>query len=245
MLMALLACTAYAGNAAAAGPSSVLLVTPASGRTASLYATDGDYGRLQDLLDSGGAANTTRRPGLETAMRARQLTVTWLVDDVEPWRLQQVYVPADGGPVWVHTAPDVPRSYEGSWHRARQPRPLTGLLTRLGLLAPPHRAGAGGGEPLPPGSRPPARAQDPTADIDPSATDPSATGPAATGAAVPPDSPLPTAAPVLTVSGWWWALPGAAAGAAGAVLYLRLRERRAQGPDGQDPPGQDRQLIDL
>ncbi|MEU8893285.1 hypothetical protein [Streptomyces sp. NPDC048442] len=204
MLMALLACCGYAGIAAAAGPSSVLLVTPASGRTASLYASDGDYGRLRELLDGAGAAERAERPPLEAAMRARQLTVTWLVDDVEPWRLQQVYVPQDGGAVWVHTAADVPRTYEGGWHRARQPQRLTALLKKLGLLAPSHRTEAGGGE-----------------------------------------SPAP---PAFTVSGWWWALPGAAAGAAGAVLYLRWRERRAYTRDrqgGQDPPGPHRQLIDL
>ena len=240
MLMTLLACWAYAGNASAAGPSSVLLVTPASGRTASLYSTDGDYRRLWHLLDDDGAARSAEAPRLERAARARQLTATWLVDDVAPWRLQQVYVPVDGGPVWIHTAPDVPRTYLGGWHRAGQPQPLTALLTKLGLLSPPSRTGAGGGEALPPGSGPPPRIQDPAGTAGPDAAAPSTTAPAA-----PPDAPLPTAAPVLTVSGLWWALPGAVLGAAGAVLYLRRRERRANGSDDRDPPGPTRQLIDL
>ncbi|MFN0281424.1 MAG: hypothetical protein ACKVZ6_05580, partial [Kineosporiaceae bacterium] len=43
------ASVALAAPGAAGGPTSVLLVDPATGRTAALYATDAEYQRLSDL----------------------------------------------------------------------------------------------------------------------------------------------------------------------------------------------------
>ena len=95
-----------AGPAAAGGPTSALLAVPGEGATASLYYTDPEYdalARLVGAMDSGGVGD----PGtVDDSGRSHEngpgVTVTWLVHDVTPWRVDRIYVGGDGAP-WIAT----------------------------------------------------------------------------------------------------------------------------------------------
>jgi hypothetical protein len=125
---------ALAGPAAAGGPTSVLMSVPGEGRTASLYYSDPEYAELSRLLgveDAGGPGAGDSRDH----MSERSVTVTWLIHDVQPWRVDRIYLGGSGGP-WVQTQV----GYEGSiwdaptsWSRPAEPKTLLLLLERLGL----------------------------------------------------------------------------------------------------------------
>ncbi|MER6154998.1 hypothetical protein ABT147_05560 [Streptomyces sp. NPDC001868] len=133
---------------AAGGPTSVLLVTPTIQRTASLYGTQEDYGRLEKLLAPAGSeldrsAEKAPEWGREDIWGERlsdMISVTWMIHDVTPWRLDRVYPAApDTRDVWIHTTlttdeetVDTPDG--GVWHRAKQPEQLRKLLNGLGVL---------------------------------------------------------------------------------------------------------------
>ncbi|WP_223180564.1 hypothetical protein [Streptomyces griseicoloratus] len=189
-----------ASSASAGGPTSVLLVSRASGETASLSHADREYGELERLLGPAGEGSRTKAPEADL-QSALLINVTWMVHDVTPWRVDQVYPALDGGPVWIHTSTDVPGSMRGHWHRAEQPDRLRALLKELGLTGRAWVDGSSGVVPAPQetgGSR----ADGSTAAVAPQT-------PAARTAAVTDDG-----------TDWWWAVPGAAAG---AVLALVLR----------------------
>lgn len=247
--VALALLVAVAPRAVASGPTSVLVVSPESEQTASLYVSDAEYGELErclgtlDDLDSlgekgdRGEGRGERPPGLVLSDASRQINVTWMVHDVRPWRVDRAY-PASSGAVWIHTTTDV-GSMKGTWHKAEDPARLTALFKRLRVMGAPADKGKGRGRGDGSGARPP-------------------------GA----DSPLPSAAaagrdgngqaasgrtgdsPGAGGTDWWWAVPGAAAGAAGALLLraalagrrpllASLRERRPH----EDGPR--RELRDL
>jgi hypothetical protein len=142
LLTALLLSPALAGPAAAGGPTSVLLVVPGEGRTASLYTGQADYETLADLVgafgDSGEATGSSgSTDGVDHAI-GTGATATWLIHDVSVWRVDRIYPDAPGGP-WIASQ----TSFDGSgdiwsspvqWHTATQAKVLMGLLTRLGLL---------------------------------------------------------------------------------------------------------------
>ena len=85
--------------ATAGGPTSVLLSVPGEGRTASLYYTDPEY----DALARAVGAMSPR--GVDEVEGSHQVgtpvTLTWLIHDVTPWRVDQVYV--GDGEVWIST----------------------------------------------------------------------------------------------------------------------------------------------
>ncbi|MEV5435753.1 hypothetical protein AB0K80_06910 [Streptomyces sp. NPDC052682] len=189
-----------ASPASAGGPTSVLVVSPASEETASLYNGDEQYTQLERLLGPlGGTAGTRTKPPEAVLEASRHINVTWMVHDVTPWRVDQVYVGSgSGGPVWIHTTTEPTRSFDGPWHRARHPAPLRQLLRELGVMGETSPEGSSGVAPVPAAR-----------DLDPSATTEPAAAASSTRAARTNDS-----------TDWWWALPGAAAG---AVMALALR----------------------
>lgn len=222
--MAVLALTwAFAPGAAAGGPTSVLLSSPESGETTALYYSDAEYEELWALLGSTGAAvQRERPPSLDMPVGTRLINVTWMIHDVEPWRVDRVY-PAEGADaVWIHTS-SKPGAETGTWHRSVQPKVLTGLLTKLGLMGAKSPSGGGGA------GYPPAWEQDGSA--------PEVPAEAAATAADPP-----------TTTGWWWSLPGVAAGAAVALALRPLATRPPRLPFGgrarRDDPGPRQQLVD-
>lgn len=122
--------------ASAGGPTSVLLVSPMTGSTASLYATDDDYGLLMQALGESPVADG-KGLGLNAGPGHNQVNITWLVHDVAVWRTDHVVMSATDGP-WVQTriSYDGATGYgdPGTWHRGTDPALLVDLLTKLGVL---------------------------------------------------------------------------------------------------------------
>ena len=139
LITALLVPVTLAGPAAAGGPTSVLLVVPGQGRTASLYTGQADYQTLADLVGAfGGTGEATGATDSDDHAIGTEVTATWLIHDVTVWRVDRIYPDAPGGP-WIATQ----TSFDGSgdiwsspvqWHQATQGTALTRLVTRLGLL---------------------------------------------------------------------------------------------------------------
>lgn len=138
-----------AGPASAGGPTSVLLVVPGTGQTASLYTGDADYEALAasvGAFEASGVAGTVDPSGTSHE-HGTGVTLTWLIHDVEVWRVDRVYVGADGGP-WIST-----QSVAGGsgtiwdspvvWHTAARGKELAALLDRLGV-SPGSPAGDSG-----------------------------------------------------------------------------------------------------
>lgn len=200
--------------ASAGGPTSVLVVSPESGETASLYYSDEEYGKLERLLGPRGAG-TRSKPPEANLLAARQINVTWMAHDVSPWRLDQVFPAADSNEVWIHTAEHVPESVNGQWHRTSDPVQLRALLKDLGVMG--ETSGEGHAifpEPKPDQEPEPEQGQDAR----------SGAGAADVGSADPgaAENSASVVRPSAAAEGvqWWWALPGLVAG---AVLALVLR----------------------
>lgn len=119
--------------ASAGGPTSVLVTDPTSDRATALYHSDPRYPQLDGLLAGG-----ERLDGPPALLGDRAITLTWMVHDVSPWRFQQLYVDAEGGPV-LATRAEV-GSGPTTWTRPADAQAL--LLLTDGLL--------GSGAPSPP-----------------------------------------------------------------------------------------------
>jgi len=191
--------------ASAGGPTSVLLAAPGNQRTAALYNSDREYAALERLLGTPARGSREQPPEVEL-MAADQINVTWMVHDVMPWRIDRVHRMARGKDVWIFRTTDVERQARGSWYRAARPDELRALFDDLDLTGGPTSTPGAYGE---------------TRDVP--------TGPAAepSGAAAEPSGAATSAPPAARASsgpgagtGWWWAVPGAVAG---AVLALGLR----------------------
>lgn len=128
-----------AGPAQAGGPTSVLLVVPGAGQTASLYTGDPDYDSLARTVgafsDTGTAGKVDGSPTDHTF--GPGVTLTWLIHDVSVWRVDRVYLDAKGGP-WISTQVD--STGTGNiwdkppvWHTAVDAKLLAALLHRLGV----------------------------------------------------------------------------------------------------------------
>ncbi len=126
-----------AAPAAAGGPTSALLSIPGAGSTASLYYTDPEYDELAGLVGmsepSGTFAGQESGSGHESGPG---ITVTWLVHDVEPWRVDRIYLGGKDGP-WISTQVS---DFSGPlwdspvlWHRPADGAHLADLLDGLGL----------------------------------------------------------------------------------------------------------------
>jgi hypothetical protein len=219
-----------ASDAAAGGPTSVLVTSPESGRAKALYYSDEQYGKLQQLLGPEGKGVRDKPPEADLA-HAHQINVTWLAHDISPWRIDRVF-PVESRPqaVWIHTAADVPENtnLNGYWHRAGHPAQLRALFEKLGVLGKSGGDGYSGIFPAPWQSA----------------------GPAPT--TVAPDAGTGTTKVQVSLpdkgsgTGWWWAIPGAAAG---AVLALVLRPFAARLPldrwrKGREP-GPRQELRDM
>ncbi|MFF4763599.1 hypothetical protein [Streptomyces sp. NPDC001292] len=198
-----------ASSAAAGGPTSVLVTSPQSGEAGARYYSEKEYGQLEKLLGPAGSGSLDKPPEADL-VHARQINVTWLAHDISPWRLDRVFPVTGGNAVWIHTAANVPESMNGYWHRAEQPARLRALLAKLGVMGKTSASDQGYTGVFP------APWQEETAT--PDTTAPESTAPDAdTGTQT-----VRVSEPAGGGAGtdWWWAIPGAAAG---AVLALVLR----------------------
>ncbi|MEV4312889.1 hypothetical protein [Actinocrispum sp. NPDC049592] len=121
-----------APSAFAGGPTSVILVDPGSGKTASLYTGDMNY---QKLLEALGDANPDpKAPTLHGGPGSSAVNITWLIHDVQVWRIDHVFLGEDGGP-WIETY----QSYDGqimfdqrgAIHRPVDPQVTQSLVAAL------------------------------------------------------------------------------------------------------------------
>lgn len=201
---AVLFVVALAAPASAGGPTSAILSVPGEGRTASLYYTDDEYGQLARLIGAEGMSVPGATDTGQSHESGTPVNVTWLIHDVEPWRIDRIYLNADGGP-WIATQamdPETGSIWDSPvlWHQPTSGKELSMLLDELGV-----------------GSAAPAE--------DAAATAPQVETPAPTpapAAAEPADS---------ATGGVWWGLGGLVLGAALAVGFLRLRHSREDEPE--------------
>jgi hypothetical protein len=211
---------AFAGPAAAGGPTSVLLVRSDTNQAASLYYTDADYATLSELVGANsqrGLSGELDSSGTGHEFRSG-VTLTWLVHDVAVWRVDRVYLDAEGGP-WIATQlvmNDSGNVYDSPtvWHTATDAGALRGLFERVGLGAGPEAAVAGGGAPN------------------------AVTPDLSSATPAPPQRTSRPASPTPTWGGWAWGLAGLALGIAltmGAVRVLP-RTRPAADSDATAAP---------
>jgi len=116
------------GAAVAGGPTSVLISDPSSGRVTALYYDAPAYAELEQLLAEGASV-----PAPKGQLGARSFTVTWLIHDVMPWRIQYVHVDAAGGPL-VATQMLLPEgglSDLVTWTRPSQGKAASSLLQQV------------------------------------------------------------------------------------------------------------------
>ncbi|MFI5734606.1 hypothetical protein ACIA49_31115 [Kribbella sp. NPDC051587] len=198
---AVLAMLTMAAPAYAGGPTSVLLSAPP--RVTAFGYDDPRYSELQALTSLEGAHKEPDSPDHQSGNFVR---ATWLIHDMNVWRIDIIYPDAPGGP-WIATS----ESLDGSptlgkpvWHRSTEPVALTKLLSSLKLL--PGDSKFYGGPTTLDYSSP---APPPEPDVQP--------------------APQPQAQVVATsvFTGWRWILPGVLVGAALAWAAGRfLRQRR-------------------
>lgn len=230
LVAALVVASMLAGGVAnAGGPTSVLVASPGTDRAAALYVTSAAYQQLESLL---GGSEPAGGPAPEGVSRGSYVNVTWLVHDVNIWRVDRIYL---GSPddVWVVTAtgaglgpvdvsdltPDG-MATAGVWHRPTDTAALRALLDRIGVTGQsPGDPGAGW---VPVADPPTAAVPDPLTAAVPD--------PPTAAVAGPPSPGAPAPAP------WGWVGVGAAGGAALAWLGLlalpglRRRVLPAAGP---------------
>ncbi|GLW44973.1 hypothetical protein Stsp02_06350 [Streptomyces sp. NBRC 14336] len=208
-----------AAPASAGGPTSAFLSSPATGETAGLYYSDREYTELDSLLEAGALGAPP-----DGAVADRGITVTWLIHDTEPWRIDRIYPVTRGEDVWVYRSMELTDQTKGSWHRASEPERLRELLVDVGVMGEPA-----GGEDLSAFSL---REMYRSTQED---------GPVAEPSAPTTPSPRPLeSARAGEDTDWWWALPGGAAGAALALTARPLAGRlglggRKGGPGEQGP----------
>lgn len=107
----------------AGGPTSVLITEPGAGDATALYYADAGYAELDGMVN--GAVPLDGEP---SDLGARTLHLTWMAHDVHPWRTQQLYVEAAGGPVLA--------TYDAeggttSWARVSEGKALASLVDQL------------------------------------------------------------------------------------------------------------------
>jgi hypothetical protein len=187
-------------SASAGGPTSVLLVSPARQATASLYTNDEAYQRLIRLVGESPVADPAA-PDLTGGPGSDAINVTWLVHDVQIWRVDRIFTDVKSEPwistVMVQDGGKLALDQPGILHKASDPKELIALLSALRLL----------------GSSPPQAFQGPkAATVDAPASQPAAAAPA-------PRPPADLA--------WLWLVIGAAGGVTLMVgfgpLVRRLR----------------------
>ncbi len=205
---------ALAPPSAAGGPTSVLLVDQANERATALYASDERYTRLADLVGASStrAGATELPPGADSNLASGSgITLTWLIHDVEAWRVDRVFLDAPGGP-WIASRTDLSGAgsiWDGdpSWHRPSDPEELVDLLSALGLGSDSTRTATAG-------------------DVTPGADRPRTAAAASPAAAAPAGS---------TSGGPLWGLGGMLLGAVLVLGLGRVRQVTQRAPHGADP----------
>lgn len=113
--------------ASAGGPTSVMITDPASGRATALYYTDSRYAELEALLAAGKTVE-----GEPPGRRGSAVNLTWMLHDVDPWRIQQLHPDADRGPILVTYGTEIMgNDAQVTWSRIADSDGLAALLDRI------------------------------------------------------------------------------------------------------------------
>ncbi|RSM89622.1 hypothetical protein DMH04_06495 [Kibdelosporangium aridum] len=88
--------------ALAGGPTSVIITSPAEQKAAALYTSQADYGRLMGLVGNNPVADP-QAPDLHGGPGSRSIRLTWLIHDVQVWRVDHVFLDLPDG-VWIETS---------------------------------------------------------------------------------------------------------------------------------------------
>lgn len=122
----------FAAPASAGGPTSALLVAPDS-NAVGLYNSDPEYEELSALVDSDDQVKSSGNDRYGPHAEGPFITVTWMIHDVQVWRVDRIYYEADGGP-WIYTIENqYNKQTTGVWHRSPHTDRLTELLQQLNL----------------------------------------------------------------------------------------------------------------
>jgi len=227
----------------AGGPTSALLVAPSTGHTASIYYSDPEYDRLFTELGGYDVApdpTLVQPPGSDVlAPGAAYVTVTWLIHDVAVWRIDRIFLAADGPLIVTQTSDEMGEvsavgMYPGEtgngsavWHRPPDPTELQAVLAALGLLEPAQNAVQVGGSDARDGANGAAGNAAGSEGI-------AASDIETTAAASPVVDPADRAGVI-----WWWALGGLVAGIVLTAAVVRLVpsvRRRVVSRDDVDQP---------
>jgi hypothetical protein len=97
-----------ASPASAGGPTSVLITSPAEERATGLYTSQAMYIELSKALGTNPPVADPNAPDLHRSPGSKTINLTWLLHDVQVWRIDHVFLTEPGGP-WVETY----ESYDG------------------------------------------------------------------------------------------------------------------------------------
>lgn len=134
-LTGLIGLIGLSGTAHAGGPTSVLITDPVTGRATALYYTSPDYAALERLLN-----DPTTTQGLPASSQlSEQYNLTWMIHDVQPWRMDTLHL-TDAGTAYVVTAAnDISVESDlvmSKGRRVAQSKELVALLDRVFAAAP-------------------------------------------------------------------------------------------------------------
>jgi hypothetical protein len=124
-------------QAAAGGPTSVLIVSRERQITASAYFSMKEYDILLQALDPA-PVRERGAPDRELGPGGQYINVTWLWHDVGVWRVDRVFVEG-GDEVWINTVQtDLQGEFRPDarsiWHRSPKPKALLALLASWGMV---------------------------------------------------------------------------------------------------------------
>ncbi|WP_026875246.1 hypothetical protein [Jiangella gansuensis] len=122
----------------AGGPTSVLLVAPQHATSAALHHADPAYDELASALNPAPVAAEVPAPrSVPPGPMDTAVVATWMIHDIQPWRVDRVLLGDGGMPEWIHTVEsigaEVDHGAAGIWHRPADPNELMRLLKGLGL----------------------------------------------------------------------------------------------------------------
>lgn len=132
-------------SAVAGGPTSVLVANYETGRAAAVLHSSTAYTELQSILGTDSPPTAAKRPAGVSESDNATVRMVWLIHDVSPWRIDNVYV--QDKDVWVETYFDTsgtdPYAATPVWHQPARGADLTKVLTTLGVVG--SGASASGG----------------------------------------------------------------------------------------------------
>lgn len=130
VVVALWALIGLPGTVHAGGPTSVLITQPATGEATALYYSSGAYADLERVLDWSDVEDPTSEPSVGSDGASYNLT--WMIHDVQPWRLDTVQITGDGAAYVTTTfVSEADLGQEASWREVARPRELAAILEQV------------------------------------------------------------------------------------------------------------------